>query len=129
MRRAVRFWLVFAACNLVVGAALVRISAVVVRLERSELQARAETEYQESLRLALWRMDSWLSLFLARQAARPGGESQPLEPDSEFLLLRFEVDARGAVTSPQGMAGVVGPFLPCLRPEALRAAVLPPPVE
>ena len=37
MTRAVRSWLVFGACNLVVVAALVRMSAVVVRLERSEL--------------------------------------------------------------------------------------------
>ena len=118
MTRALRFWLVFAACNLVVVAALVRTSAVVVQLERSELQARAETEYQESLRLALWRMDSWLSLFLARQAARPSA----LELDSEFLLMHFEVDARGAVTSRLN-AAVVARLLPYLRLDAVRAAV------
>lgn len=150
MRRAERFWLVFGACNLVVVAALVRTSAVVVQLERSELQARAETDYQESLRLALWRMDSWLSLLLAREAARPSADYQPFDPasglapspllelDSEFLLLHFEVDSRGAVTSPQiplgpapGLseeerarrAAVFERFLPHLRPEAVRAAV------
>ncbi len=120
MRRAARWWIVFAACNLVVVAALVRTSAVVVALERSELQARAETDYQESLRLALWRMDSWLSLFLAREAARP---SPPLELDSEFLLLSFEVDSRGGVSSPQKGAAAFERFLPYLRAEAVRAAV------
>ena len=122
MRRAGRWWLVFGACNLVVVAALGRISAVVVQLERSELKARAETDYQESLRLAMWRMDSWLSLFLAREAARPSVDDRPL--DSEFLLLRFEVDSHGAVTSPQRRAAVFERLLPYLRQEALRAAVV-----
>jgi len=119
VRRSVRFWLVFGACSLVVVAALSRMSAVVVQLERSELKARAETDYQESLRLAMWRMDSWLSLVLAREAVRPS--AVPL--DSEFLLLRFEVDSHGAVTSPQS-ASVFEPVLPYLQPEALRAAVV-----
>jgi signal transduction histidine kinase len=121
VKRAARWWLVFGACNLVVVAALVRTSAVVVRLERSELAARAETDYQESLRLAMWRMDSWLSLFLAREAGRPS----TLEPDSEFLVMRFAVDADGAVTTP-APARTEGAFerlLPYLRPEALEAAV------
>ena len=128
MRRAARSWLVFGACNLVVVAALVRTSAVVVALERSELQARAETDYQESLRLALWRMDSWLSLFLAREAARPTADYRPLELHSEFLLLHFEVDSRGAVPAFSGeertrRTAVFERLLPYLRPEAVRAAV------
>jgi len=123
VKRTVRFWLVFGACNLVVVAALVRMSAVVVQLERRELQARAETDDQESLRLALWRMDSWLSLFLAREAARPNNADPPSE--SEFLLLHFAVDSRGAVTSPERArrAAVFERLLPNLRSEALRTAV------
>ncbi len=96
MKRAARAWLVFAAGNLVVAAALAWTTAVVFRLERSELRARAETDYQESLRLALWRMDSWLSLFLAKEAARPSTDETP---DSELVPLRFEVDGRGVVTA------------------------------
>jgi len=121
VKRAARWWLVFGVCNLVVVAALVRISAVVLQLERSELKARAETDYQESLRLAMWRMDSWLSLFLARQAA---GSNAP-ELDSEFLLLRFEIDAHGAVTSPQipPREDVFERLLPSLQLGAARAAV------
>ncbi len=89
---------------------------------------------------------------LAREAARPSADYQRfdparrrapsalLEPDSEFLLLRFEVDSRGAVTSPQiplgpapGLSGeerarreaVLERLLPYLRPEALRASLAP----
>src|SRR6185436_18198581 len=69
----------------------------------------------------MWRMDSWLSLFLARQAA---GSNAP-ELDSEFLLLRFEIDAHGAVTSPQipPREDVFERLLPSLQLGAARAAV------
>jgi signal transduction histidine kinase len=96
MKRGAGLWLVFAACNLVVVAALVWTSAVVLRLERAEQTARAETDYQESLRLALWRMDSWLSLFLAKEAARPAGDETP---DSDLVSLRFTIDAGGVATT------------------------------
>jgi len=142
--RSARWWLVFAACGLVVFAALLWITRVVLVLERSELEARAESAYQESLRLALWRMDSWLSLFLAREAARPSADYQAsaaagasVEPGSEFLLFRFTVDSRGVVSSPQfaldpapGLdeararkSTVFDPLLPQLRPEALLATL------
>jgi hypothetical protein len=39
-------------------------------LEREEARAKRESERQETLRLALWRMDSWLGALLARKAAR-----------------------------------------------------------
>lgn len=141
MRRAARWWFVFGACNLVVIAALARISAVVVALERSELQARAETDHQESLRLALWRMDSWLSLYLAREAARPRADDETFDPADDLApppMLHFEVDSQGAATS-SGLslgsapdlseaervrrAAVLERFPEQLRPEALRAAL------
>ena len=77
MSRATRWWVVFGACNVVVALALIWTTRVVVALERSEQRARAETDYQESLRLAMWRMDSWLALLLAREAARPGSDYRP----------------------------------------------------
>ncbi len=118
MRRITRWWLIFASCNLVVAAALVWTSATVIRLERAEWQARAETDYQESLRLALWRMDSWLSLFLAREAARPDADAGPL--DSEFLMLHFDLDSKGIRTTPA--AADASRIIPHLRGERLRAA-------
>jgi signal transduction histidine kinase len=116
VKRSTRWWLVFAACNVVVAGALVWTSTVVVGLERSELRARAQIDYQESLRLAMWRMDSWLSLFLAHEAARPRIDYQPfgsrqegdadvssplLTLESDYLLLHFEIDGEGNVDSPQ----------------------------
>ncbi len=57
MSRTARWWVIFGACNVVVALALIWTTWVVVDLERRELRARAETEYQQSLRLAMWRMD------------------------------------------------------------------------
>ncbi len=89
MSRAARWWIVFGLCNVVVALALIWTTRVVVGLERSELRARAETDYQESLRLAMWRMDSWLALLLASEAARPRDSEQ----EHDYIELRFQIDA------------------------------------
>jgi signal transduction histidine kinase len=110
-----RAWLVFAACLLVIAVALGWVSLVAIRLERAELSARTESQHRESVRFALWRMDSWLSMFVGREAARPysdylpasaspPGESRSPSPllalNSSYLPLHFQLDASG-LTSPQ----------------------------
>ena len=114
------WWFVYTAGALVVVLALAWVSTLVVRLERGEVTARADAEYQESVRLALWRMDSWLSPRLARESSRPYFEYlafypqrraytrllNEIEPgevltpspllsfESEFFQLHFQIDAR-----------------------------------
>lgn len=51
-----------------------------VRLERAEFVAREEARYQESVRLALWRMDAAITPIIAREAARPYFHYQPMFP-------------------------------------------------
>ena len=46
-------------------------TAAALRLEREQLQARAETELAARVRLALWQLDSRLSPQLAREDSRP----------------------------------------------------------
>ena len=125
------WWLIYGACTALVLAALAWITVMVVRLERGELQARAEAEHQEALRLALWRMDSWLAPFLAREAARPYFDYEPFYPqpqaytkllsriepgevltpspllsfESEYSRLHFQVGPNGRLTSPQVPVG------------------------
>ncbi|MHC4608307.1 MAG: sensor histidine kinase [Planctomycetota bacterium] len=96
-------------------------------LERAEIAARADAAHQESLRLALWRMDSWLASMLAREAARPYFDyeafypqdraystllrpirpGEPIAPSPllsyqpDVLSLHFQVGPDGAITSPQ----------------------------
>lgn len=114
------WWLIFGACALAAGLALAWITMVVLRLE-------AEAQHQASVRLALWRMDSWLGPRLARESTRAYFEYlpfyaqqraytkilNPIEKDevyspsplltfqSEFFPLHFQVDSSGAVSSPQ----------------------------
>ena len=70
-------------------AALAWITAVVLSLERAELTARANAEHQEALRLALWRMDSWLAPRLATE----GGRATPRLIEPVLALLRHRRQA------------------------------------
>src|SRR5512136_1147896 len=71
MSRTKRIWCVFAACVAAVAAALGWVTLASLRLEQRESEARADAQRQESLRLALWRMDSLLAPLVAQEAARP----------------------------------------------------------
>ncbi len=101
MSRAARWWVVFGVCNVIVALALIWTTQVVVDLERRERQARAETDYQQSLRLAMWRMDSWLAVLFAREAARPGTGYLSLDPAPDYIDLRFEIGADNRIASAQ----------------------------
>ena len=63
-------WLV-AASALLVTVVLSGVTVVALNLERDYLESRAHDERQTSLRLALWRLDSYLVPLVAREAARP----------------------------------------------------------
>ena len=69
-----RAWLGFSITAAVLLAVVSWLTVVLVQLDRDELQARRQAALHERLRLALWRMDSWLSPLLAREAMRPVGE-------------------------------------------------------
>ena len=132
MNRARRsWWLIYALCVVGTLAVLVWVTALVLRLERAEQQARARATHQEAMRHALWRMDSWFSPHLARESARPYFEYRPfyaqeqtytkllsrIEPGEvlipsplltqrfDYIRLHFQVDADGAWTSPKVPTG------------------------
>ncbi len=110
--------------------ALFWISVVVLDLERSERRALAAGRHQETVRLALWRMDSWIGPQLFREVARlpleygsytpqnraytkilnriePGEVLVPsplLTFESEIIRVHFQVD-RDGWTSPQVPTG------------------------
>jgi len=120
------WWLASGAGAAAVAAVLVWVTVLALGLEAGEARARAEARFQESVRLALWRMDSWLGPLLASEAARPYFEYQPYYPQnraytrvlsqirpgevltpsplltfrSEYFPLHFQVDG-AVVTSPQ----------------------------
>lgn len=71
-----------------------------IALDRAERQARADNQHQESIRLALWRMDSRLTAILAREAARPYFEFQPFYPAQRAYTRMFEPVQPGEVLVP-----------------------------
>ncbi|MHC5115237.1 MAG: sensor histidine kinase [Planctomycetota bacterium] len=127
MRARRTWWLVFSACAVAVLAGMGWITAEMMRLDRAELSARVDAAHQETLRLALWRMDSWFAPRLAREAARPYFDYEAFYPqpqsytkglskiepgevltqsplltfESPFVRLHFQAWSDGRITSPQ----------------------------
>ena len=121
------WWVIYLSCTALVLVSLAWITMAMLRMERAELETRELMVHQDSLRLALWRMDSWLGPRVAREAARPYTDYQPLTPQftaynrllepleagevltaspllpfqSEYFRLHFQIDLAGNVTSPQ----------------------------
>lgn len=126
-RQRSRAWGWFAATALPLLAVLAWVTATLQKLDRDEVQARQQAALHEKMRLALWRMDSWLSPQLAREAQRPPAEYRAFPPAAEAwtrsysklapdevlvqspllgaelpgMLLHFEIGADGTITSPQ----------------------------
>jgi signal transduction histidine kinase len=128
MRRTRLLWLAFLICLAVVLTAMGWISAMALRLEEAEAQARRRTQLEERVRSALWRMDTALAPILAGESARPhfayksffsleraygkmfnrayvGGEilvpSPLLTEESPYVLVHFEFEPDGRLTSPR----------------------------
>lgn len=111
MIRARKSWLVFSVCAVLVAGTLIWTSFVVLRLELAEQRASAHTERQIKVAQAMWRMDSWLSMFVAREAARPFTDYLPLGSretpsplltfESNYIKTHFHIDPASGVTSPE----------------------------
>ena len=127
MTRPTRTWLIFAVCLAVILAAMGWISLMTLRLDRAEADASLEGSVEGKVRLALWRMESALAPIIARESARPyfsysafypaeraytrmyaeieSGEvlmpSPLLTEMSPYILLHFQFDSDGKLTSPQ----------------------------
>ena len=71
MRRARATWLLFAAGLIVALAGLGWVTAAALDLDRREAASRTRADREESIRLALWRMDSAASPLVAAESARP----------------------------------------------------------
>src|SRR5439155_19908563 len=122
---------IFGVCLAVVLAALGRVSLEVVRLDQAQTEARAAARLEENVRLALWRMESMLLPLIAQESARPYfsysafypaeraytrmfAELRPedapvasplLASTSPHVLLHFQIEPNGRITSPQAPEG------------------------
>jgi signal transduction histidine kinase len=121
-------WFLFALGLAGVAAAFGWLTVKALELDRAELLARRQAELEEDISRALWRMDSVLAPLLSEEAARPDyvyravvspgpsaaasakapldRELSPLLTDRpEFVLVHFELNADGRLSSPQCPSG------------------------
>jgi signal transduction histidine kinase len=63
-------------------------TAAALRLEHEQLQARADAELTGKRRLALWRLDSLMSPYLAREDSRPYNHYSAIFRPTEILVRR-----------------------------------------
>jgi signal transduction histidine kinase len=121
-----RAWFGFSLTAVVLLGVVTWLTVALLRLDRDEVHARAQASTHERLRLALWRLDSWLASLIAREALRPASEyrafpaaqtawtignariasdgvkvqSPLVTTDTPLFPLHFELGPNG-VTSPQ----------------------------
>jgi signal transduction histidine kinase len=132
VKRPWHVWFLFGLGLLVVVPAFVWLTVKALELDRAELLARSQAEFEEDVSRALWRMDSLLFQLVGDEAARPDfvyrpvvefdapateekGKGQPsaarqelsplLAQPPQYVLVHFEVHPDGCVTSPQNPTG------------------------
>ncbi len=99
----------FALCAMALIGVMAWLSLTVRRLEQAERRSREEAALEETVRLALWRMESQLAPLIAQESAYPhDAYSRPLSTrlasvlsSSPYVRLRFQFDAQGRFSSPQ----------------------------
>jgi signal transduction histidine kinase len=121
-RRSAWWW--FVATALLLAGVVLWLTQSMLSLEREEVGSRALAESQQRLRLALWRMDSWLSPQLAGEAQRAVDEFARLVAPTETLVaLRCELNCEDHLQVPSrgtdagGTDAVAHPLLAGLRPQ------------
>src|SRR5687767_9366855 len=127
MKRPAVIWLVFLLFLAAGVAAMGWMTRTVLRLEAAQARSIAAAQVEENVRLALWRMDFTLSPLISAETARPYFEYSPVFPaerpysrmftqlkggdvlvpspllrvPSPLVLLHFQVEPDGKLTSPQ----------------------------
>ncbi len=109
MKRPWQVWLLFALGLAVVIPAMAWLTVKAVELDRAELLARRQAEFEEDVSRALWRMDSLLFQLVGDEAARPDFVYRPvvdLEPAAS------EASGKGAAESKDKAKGAAEPPAP-----------------
>jgi signal transduction histidine kinase len=100
MKRLWLVWLIFGLCVALAAAAMVRLGATAIALERAEAKARRHALFEENVQLALWRMDSALAPIMAEESARPYFAFSPLYPAERAFTNMFAEIQKGDVLVP-----------------------------
>jgi len=96
----------------VMVAVLSWLTVALVQLDRDERVARQEASVHERLRLALWRMDSWLSPQLARENLRPASDYAAFPAAGNAWTKGFSKIAKDQVLTQSPLLGVALPLFP-----------------
>ena len=111
MKRPWHIWVLFALCLAVLLAAMGWVSVTALRLDRAERDARGQAELEESVRLALWRMDSALSPLIAQENARPYFAYTAFYPVERAYTAMFAKIGKGEVLTPSPLLTQVSPYI------------------
>ncbi len=109
MRRVGLVWLVFGICVALAAAAIARVGATALALERAEAKARRQAALEENLQLALWRMDSTLAPLMSEESARPYFSYSPLYPAERAFTRMFAEIQKGDVLVPSPLLTFTSP--------------------
>lgn len=127
MTRPWQIGIAFIVCLVVAFGAMAWVSVRAIRIDRQEARAQRQVEVEEEVRLALGRMDTLITPLIAQENARPYFVYRPfyapqraytemfapieyskilvpsplLTFESDQVLLHFQIDPTGEVTSPQ----------------------------
>lgn len=126
MNRPQHVWGLFVVCLAFAAGGLGWLTHQTLELDRTQVLARRQSEQDERIGLALWRMDAFLMPLLVQEASRPdfvysanfmvatlkGGKESPqrtlspvLDAPPPFVRLHFQIAADGRATSPQAPTG------------------------
>ncbi len=97
--RRVMTWVIFWSSVAFALGALAWVTVEVIALEKRQAVAHIEAQRQESIRRALWRMDSRMAPILAIEASRPYTDYQPLAGASDEWLTRSDRDVVESIRS------------------------------
>jgi len=103
MNRPWLTWTLFAAALALVLAAMGWISLTVLRLDAQQEDAQRQAALEESVRLALWRMESSLAPIIAQENARPYFAYNSFYPAERAYDRMFNGLAYGDVLIPSGL--------------------------
>ncbi len=105
-------WLIFLLCLAVVLSAMAWVSLMAMRLDEAETEARNQAGLEESIRLALWRMDSAVAPILAQESARPYFVYSTFLPVERSYGRMFNPNRdQGEKLAPSPLLAGVSPFL------------------
>src|SRR5262245_54283283 len=106
MTRPRHIWPLFALCFTVLLTAMAWVSWTTLRLDDSQRRAALQAEFEEKVRLALWRMDSVLAPMILEESARPYQSYEPFPAVPRAYKKGGSSYAEGDVVAPSPLLAI-----------------------